>query len=224
MITLSEQLLLLALNDDKGNVVLSASTALPYGLAGALLLELFLLEKVKFRKNTIKLINTAKTDNDILNEVLKVLSTTKKSLETKHCIELINKKITKLQDRLADQLVEKKVLVKQEKSFLWIINYNHYPTKDATPEEGIRTRIKNIVLKRQEATEEDVALLCLIKACDLIKEIFDKPDRKKATERIKHITEHHQVGVAISKTMEEITAAIMMIIIASSVSTTVITS
>lgn len=222
MITLSEQLLLLALNDEKGSVVMSASTALPYGLAGALLLELFLAHKIQFKKDKIVIINSEKSTNTILNEVLDVISKSTKSLDTKHCIETITKKVSKLQDRLAEQLVEKKILVKEEKSFLWIINYNHYPMKDDKAEQGIRRRIKQIVLKRATATEEEVALLSLIKACELINEIFDKPDRKKAVERIKHITEHHQVGVAIAKTMEEITAAIVMIIIASTVTTTVV--
>ena len=222
MITLSEQLLLLALNDEKGSVVLSASTALPYGLAGALLLELFLLNKLQFKQNKIKLTNTEKTDNALLNEVLTLLSKSAKSLDTKSCIETIYKKIRKLPDRLGEQLVNKKILVKEEKSFLWIINYNHYPMKDDKPEQGIRRRIKNIVLKRETTTEEDIALLSLIKACDLINEVFDKPDRKKAKQRIKDITENHQVGEAISKTMEEITAAIMMIIIASTVTTTIV--
>ena len=222
MITLSEQLLLIALNDEKGSVVLSASTALPYGLAGALLLELFLLKKIQFKHNSIKLSNTDKTDNALLNEVLEVLSKSSKSLDTKSCIETIYKKIRKLPEQLSEQLVDKKILSREEKSFLWIINYNHYPAKDDKPEQGIRKRIKNIVLKRETATEEDIALLSLIKACDLINEVFDKPDRKKAKERIKHITENNQVGKAISKTMEEITAAIMMIIIASTVTTTIV--
>ena len=39
MLTLPEELLLLGLHDKKGTVVSSASMALPYGLAGAVLLE-----------------------------------------------------------------------------------------------------------------------------------------------------------------------------------------
>ncbi len=39
-LNLAEELLLLALNEEKGTVVFAASTALPYGLAGALLIEL----------------------------------------------------------------------------------------------------------------------------------------------------------------------------------------
>ena len=39
-LNLAEEFLLLALNEEKGTVVFAASMALPYGLAGALLIEL----------------------------------------------------------------------------------------------------------------------------------------------------------------------------------------
>ena len=46
MLNLMEELLLLALDDEKGKIISSSSCALPYGLRGALLLELFLAEKI----------------------------------------------------------------------------------------------------------------------------------------------------------------------------------
>ena len=222
MITLSEQLLLLALNDDKGSVVMSASTALPYGLAGALVLELFLSNKIEYKQDNIIVVDSSKTDNPLHNEVLSLFSAASKPQSTKHWIETIQKKVSKLQDRLAEQLVEKKILTKEEKSFLWIINYNHYPAKNNKPEKSVRKRIKDIVLRRKPANDEDIALISLVKACELTNEVFDKDERKKAKERIKDITENSRVGAAIAKTMEEITAAIMMIIITSTVTTTIV--
>ena len=222
MLTISEQLLLLALNDEKGSVVMSASTALPYGLAGAILLELALDEKIQFRDNKIKLINKSKTSIDLHNEAINLLKSETKPKSIKHWVQVFARKLVKLQERLASQLVDKKILSKQEKSFLWVINYNHYPTRNDQPEKSIRDHIKQIVLHRRKPSDEDIALICLVKACDLISEVFDKEDRKKAKQRIDEIANKHQVGTAITKTMEEITAAIMTVIIASTVTTTVI--
>ena len=39
MLNLLEELLLLALDDEKGKIISSSSLALPYGLSGAILLE-----------------------------------------------------------------------------------------------------------------------------------------------------------------------------------------
>ena len=46
-LSLAEELLLLSLRDDKGTVVNSASMGLPFGLAGAVLMELALQEKIR---------------------------------------------------------------------------------------------------------------------------------------------------------------------------------
>ena len=46
MLNLMEELLLLALDDEKGKIIFSSSSALPYGLRGALLFELALVKKI----------------------------------------------------------------------------------------------------------------------------------------------------------------------------------
>ncbi|NNJ72779.1 MAG: GPP34 family phosphoprotein, partial [Enterobacterales bacterium] len=223
MLSLSEKLLLLGLNDEKGSVVFSASGALPYGLAGALILELYLLEKIDFRDQKVKVINSGKTDNDLLNEVLALLSSSSKRRDTKHWVQKVTSKVKKIQERLAHQLVAKKVLSKQEHSFMWLINYNRYPTDDEQPEKDVRSHVKDVVLRRKEANLEDVALVSLIKACELINEVFDKSERDKAKKRIESMSKNLKIGAAISQTMEELMAAIMIAIIAATVVPTTIT-
>jgi hypothetical protein len=202
--------------------VFSASTALPYGLAGALLLELYLLERIDFRGKKIKVINSSKTHNDILDEALELISGSTRLHDTKHWLQTIYSKVNKIQERLAEQLVSKKVLEKEEHSFLWVFNYNRYPTSDAKPEKDVRSHVRDIVLKRQQASEEDVALISLIKACDLVNEVFEKAERSKASKRIEEISKNQKIGAAISQTMDEIMAAIMVIIMASTVTTTIV--
>ena len=63
MLSLSEKLLLLGLHDEKGHVVMSASVALPYGLVGALLLELYLAKRIDFVEKNIQVINEQPTHN-----------------------------------------------------------------------------------------------------------------------------------------------------------------
>jgi|GEM_PF-4255314 len=50
MLNLAEELLLLALQDEKGTVLASAAGSLSYGLAGALLMELALRSRLHKRK------------------------------------------------------------------------------------------------------------------------------------------------------------------------------
>ena len=220
MLTLSEKLLLLGLHDEKGSVVFSASTALPYGLAGALLIELYLTQRIDFVGKHVRVMRSDKSSSELLNETYQLIASSSKLRDAKYWVKAIHSKVKKIQNRLAEQLVEKKVLSRQERSFLWVINFNRYPTRDAKPESDVRAHIKDVVLRRADASEADVALLSLVLASELITEVFDKDDRKTAKKRIEELAKEQKIGKAISQVVEEVKVAIMVVIVASTVATT----
>ena len=74
MLNLMEELLLLALDDEKGKIISSSSCALPYGLRGALLLELFLAEKIDIVDKKIGVIDKSNTGNEVLGFTLLFIS------------------------------------------------------------------------------------------------------------------------------------------------------
>ena len=99
---------------------------------------------------------------------------------------------------------------------MWVFNYNRYPTQNFAPEYDIRNSIRNIILYDQQPTEKETALIGLVKACDLVNEIFSREERKSAKKKIKMITEEDEIGKAVSSIVLEITAAITTAIVASS--------
>lgn len=223
MLTLSEKLLLLALHDEKGSVVFSASMALPYGLAGALLLELYLANKITFVDKKVQVIDATTTNNELLNEALALIDNSSKLRGAEYWLSSISSKVKGIQQRLANQLVDKGILAEQEQTFLWVIKSTRYPTQDAKPEHDIRQQLKDIVLDGQNATEEDIALLSLVQVCELIAEVFNKDDRKFAQKRIKELSKDEKVSKAISQTVEQITAALLIIIVTTTAATSVVT-
>lgn len=224
MLTLSEKLLLLGLHDKKGSVVFSASTALPYGLAGALLIELYLSRRIDFIDKNIKVINADKVDNELLDEVRVLISSSSTLRDAKYWLKTIHSKVKAIQGRLASQLVEKKILSKKEHSFIWLIHYNRYPSRDVKPEQNLRAHIKSVVLKGAQASEEDIALLSLVQACELVNEVFDSSERKKAQQRIKELVKEQKISKAITQIVDEIMTALMVVIMASTVTTTIASS
>lgn len=207
MVTIAEQLLLLGLHDEKGSVVLSASTALPYGLAGATILDLYFQDRINFEGEHIQLVDHTPTGDDILDEAIDLLSNAPKIRDVKYWVNRIHSKIKGLQGRLADRLVEKDILQKEDHRVLWVFNYSRYPTQDFAPEYDTHNTIRNIVLYDQQPTQKEAALISLVKACELVNEIFSREERKTAKKKIKTITEEDVVGKAISTTVSEITTA-----------------
>ena len=70
MLTLPEELLLLAITDREGTVVHSGPVFLHLGLAGAMMIELAINGRLVIHKGTILVVDSSPTKDEILDEVL----------------------------------------------------------------------------------------------------------------------------------------------------------
>lgn len=215
-LNLAEELLLLGLDDESGEIILSVSTALPYGIAGAILLELHLKGKIELTSESVTPKDTTNTGDEILDDVLNLIKIKVENESPKYWIRTINGSVDDLIDRIIDGLVKKGVLKKEEKRILWIIPVDRFPTKDPLPEVHTRILMRSIVLENQEPTNRTLALLSLIKASNLIDELFLKDERRQATNIINELISNESVGKAVADINAEVTA-----IISSSVAGTV---
>lgn len=222
MLSLSEKLMLLALHDEKGSVIFSASTALPYGLSGALIIDLLFQERIALVEGKIKVRNPRPTGDGLLDETLQLIRASDKPRDIKYWVQRIYSKVKDLQKRVSNGLIEKKILERREQKILWVFPSRRYPTIDAAPENEIRNNIHEIVLRYKAPEKDDIALLSLVKSCDLINEVFDKPDRKIAKKRIEAII----TGEIIGKAVTEVVTAVVAItaVIGASVAVTAATS
>lgn len=215
MLTLPEELMLLALRDDKGSVIFSASTALPYGLTGAVLLELFFMGKITYENKKIRAIDKSQIDDPVLDDALSIMKVSSKDRNPKYWVQKINSKVKKLKQRVVDNLVEKQILNREGHKILWFFNINRYPTLDVVPEMEIRNKIRNIVLSQYEVTEREIALLSLMTACSLVNEVFQRSERKLAKKRIKELIENQKMSKDVSSAVvditQEITAAVVSV-------------
>jgi hypothetical protein len=207
-LTLAEELLLLGLDDQTGEVILSVSTALPFGLAGALLLDLFNSNRIEIRDDKVFVIDSTPTGNNLLDEALNLLSKSDKPEKVSYWIKHLNSSIDDMFEKIINELVSKGILKRQEKKILWIIPVERFPTNDPIPEVLSRIGIRRIVLENEEPDNRTVALLSLIKASNLIDELFLKDERRQAANIIDDYIKNEKIGKVVSDINNEVTAII----------------
>jgi len=207
-LNLAEELLLLALDTDTGELILPVTTSIPYGISGAILLELFNRNKITLEDNLIKVKNSDELDDKILNEVLKLISKEKENKDLKFWVKKIIIEFPDLIEKVINNLVDKSILKKEEKKILWLIPVETYPIKDPLPTVNTRLRIRQIVLEDTQPNGKDLALLSLIKATNLIDELFLKDERKQAENIINDLIKNEQIGKVIKDINIEITSVI----------------
>lgn len=213
MLTLPEQLLLLALHDQKGTILSSASISIEYGLAGAVLTELALRQRAEIRDKKLVLTDAASTGDDVLDLVMTQIKNSAKPRKADYWVnKLIGKKIG-IKQAMLERLVKKGILKVEEHKILWLFDSPHYPTKDSNEEKTIREQLRRLVLRREAADTRTTVLMGLVSACGLTGEIFTRPERKEAKQRIKEIMQDDQIAKAVAETVAGVQAAVVAALI-----------
>jgi hypothetical protein len=209
-LNLAEELLLLALNEEKGTVLLRAQTALPYALSGALLIELVDAGLLRLEGKTLLAAPGGTTRDEILDEVLAKVRSSKRTHSLRHWVLRLGRSGGKIKKKLLTRLVEKRILQREEQRLLWIFPMQHFPEADSRPEFEIRRRIRSGILRGRTRDERSAALISLACACDLIGVVFEKEERRDAKKSAKEIAKSQPVGSAVAQTVAAIkTAAVI---------------
>jgi Golgi phosphoprotein 3 (GPP34) len=203
---LAEELLLLALDDETGKNRLSS---IDLGLAGAVLIELALLERVRVaeRGESVKagrlvVLPGPAPASPVLARGLEVVS----DREGRRPQDVLTKLGKGLRERLADGLVDSGVLRRQPHRVLGLFPTQRLPAQDTAHEATVRERIW-AALSGAEPDERTAALIALLSAMNAVTTVFDAPNKRVVRKRAKEIAEGQWAATAVRKAIEAINAA-----------------
>lgn len=220
-LTPPEHLLLLAMRDDKGSVVGSSALALPYGLSGAVILELSLRRRISVEGEILEVLSEEPTGDNTLDEALRTLSDCERERPAEYWIARPDSLVKNLKQRLLEELVKKGILAREKHKFLWLIPYDRFPELDGEPERNLRQHVNDVLFHGAEADEPTALLISLISACGLVSEVLPEADSKEAAARIKSFTEGSRIAKAVSDDVAAATIALVSSTIVASVIPTV---
>ena len=218
--TLAGELLLLALDDAKGAVHSAASLALDYGLAGAILMELAINNRLATDGKHIAVADSTSLDHPVLDDALHAIEQSSKQRSAQDWVMRLPKAVGGLRQRLLDDLVMCGVLAQREDHILHIFRVTRYPERQGAVEDDIRARIDRVLLEGGAADERTLLLIRLIKSCNLVSVLYERAQRKPVNARIEQLTTQDVYGKAIDQAVAGAQAAINAAIIASTVAAT----
>jgi len=221
---IQEEILLLALKDDKGTFYMRS--ILP-ALGGAIAAELLLSGKIEVEENRKKMVNviSRQTFGDpLLDEALNKIATAKRRASLQTWIRRFSH-LPKLQHRIAQGLCRKSVLRQDEKQLLLFFRQKIYPELDHGAEEHLIGRLHDAIFgESNEIEPRTVVLMALAKATDLLSIPFPRKELSSRKKRIKSIVEGDLIGTATKEAIEAVQAALavaaMVPIMAASASST----
>lgn len=208
-LNLAEELLLLALKEESGTVRMAAVTALPYGLAGALLIELVLAGFARIDGKRLVPAPTGSTRDALLDGYLEQLRAAPKARTIAAWVGRLGQKAGKPKHVLLDRLVAKRILTKEERHIFWIFMTWRYPQADAMAGHRIRERVRAAIRGIGAPDERTAALIGLVHACELVGSVFEKDERREARRRAKAIAAGQPIGDAVAQAVRAVRAAVI---------------
>ncbi len=211
LLPLYEEILLLALDDQKGTP--SSGGFFENAMGGAILAELAMNGSIAIagdKGKKVKILRRVRLDDPILDECLALVTDAKKPKKASDWVMKFAG-LKDLKHRAARQLVTKGVLTEETGSVLKIFKRTIYPEVDGGPEEDLRERMKKAIFtSTMELEDRTVVIVALTQACSMLNGIFPKKKLKERKQRLEKLTSGQLAGKATKEAVEAVQAAILV--------------
>ena len=208
-LTLKEKYLILAYDPVKGRNL--ATNFIGYGLAGAILMELAELGRIKIENKRVKVTGHHRTGDSVLDHALSIIDRGSRPLKVKTLLGKIQRKPRQFRKALIRQLLDKRYLKEVTKHFLFI-PYKLYPSANITYSKTLIDSFRRLVLRNDKTEDKHLVMLAgLAGACKFSGKFFKtREERKRARIRIKEIVKESEIDQAIDETIREVQAAVLV--------------
>ncbi len=211
---LYEEILLLALDDDKGTADGAGFYAKAMG--GAILAELAMKGAVSIaddKKKKVSLGRRDRLDDPILEECRTMVAEEKKSKKAAEWVMKFSS-LKDLKNRVARQLVDKGILTEETGTVLRIFKRTIFPEVEGGPEKELRERMKKAIFTSSTKLEaRTVVIIALAKAAGMLNKIFPKKKLKERKKRLDQLTSGQLAGKATTEAVQAVQAAIAVTVI-----------
>lgn len=208
---LHEELLLLALRDEKGTVATGAW--IDQALGGALLAELMMEGRVRVtgegRKTTARLVKRTPSGNELLDEAAGRIGESDKERKLSHWVMKFAG-LKGLRHRAAEGLCRRGILRSGTETVLLFFERRVYPERDPRPEEAILQRLRSAIFENGQVDARTAVLVALADRTGILRVVFGRKELKERKDRIRRITEGEVVGEATREVIEGVMAAILV--------------
>ena len=211
MLTFTEEILLLLLNDEDGAFVPIPRANLSCALAGATLMDLAFAYRIDTDPKALVITDRAPTGTLMLDRVLTKIAAHGEPRDTRTWIRVLSvEDAASIREQALQSLVARGILKQRETQFLWAFRARRYPMIDGKAEREVKLRIGDVLLSDDIPDPRDVALIGLVDACDLLRDIY--PDRQIAQfrPRIEQLRKMDLIGRELAGAIADIEHTVMM--------------
>ena len=203
-LSLTEELLLVALDDDTGRLIELLPFSLETAIAAALVMDLTLAARIDTDPTHLFVLSAAPTGNAILDDVLARVTAEPQPLSSAEWLRRLAVPGPELRDRILARLVERGVLQSVEKRLLWVFKTRVYPPTSGLEEREVKSRVMTLLNNDDIPEARDAMLVGLLRATGIMERLLSEMEYQRLRARIDHVSSLEEVSRALTQEVAEL--------------------
>ena len=204
MLRFAEEIMLLLLDDDGGGFARVSDRAVGYALAGGVLMDLALADRIDTDLHRLMAVDAKSTGDDLLDPTLAEIAASETNRNARFWVEHVAKQAPRIRDAALARLVERGILERRSATFLWVFRSRRYPVLDGTAEREVKLRILDVLLGDDLPAPRDIVIICLADACGIFHELLDASQLERARPRFEQVRKMDLIGQAVSQAVADL--------------------
>jgi hypothetical protein len=168
MLTMLEEVVLLAVDEHTGNLRSAREFSTAYALVGAVFFDLALARKIDTGTEAIEIIDRSPTGNATLDRVLQEMAARPNLTTVREWIEHMFHLRGDLEGEALASLTSQGILRHEKSKLLWIIDVERFPLVDNVPQQDVRQRLQQAILTDGIPDTRDIMLVSIAQPCGLL--------------------------------------------------------
>ena len=202
MLRFAEEIILLMLHDDDGKFAHVPSWSTDRAMAGAVLMDLALENRIDTDPENLVLIDATPVGDSLLDPTLADIEAGDQR-DARYWVEHTAKKGEQIREEALSRLVGAGILEQHDDRFLWVFRSRRYPVVDGQAEREVKLRIMEVLFSDQIPAPRDVVIIALADACGIFRELLPKRELQQAADRIEQVRKLDLIGQAMADTIHD---------------------
>lgn len=209
-VTLGEEIALLSLDDESGAAKERSSAG--WAVAGGILLELAMADRVTARDGRLTVTDTTPTGTALLDGRLAQLDEwTRRRKSPRKVAEWLTKDQSKAVTATVRSLCERGLVAEEHNRVLGLFPVRRYPEADGSVERELRARLTSVVVHGTDPDDRTGGLVALLHAAKLHRLAFPGLPRKLVAPRMAQIADGQWAGDGVREAIRNMQAAVVAV-------------
>ena len=208
MLRFAEEIVLLLLDDEDGSFAHVPRLALNYALAGGVLMDLAMENRVDTDIENLTLIDGTPTGDSLLDPTLADIQTVEER-NLSFWVERTAHNGDAIREEALARLVSGGILEERDERFLWVFKSRRYPSLHGEAEREVKLRIMEVLFSDEIPDPRDVMLICLADACGILARLVSREELERASARIEQVRKLDLIGQAMSQAITDIELSVI---------------